>query len=34
MSSIPVLEPREVIARVERLGFVEIRRVPVEEFVA
>jgi predicted RNA binding protein YcfA (HicA-like mRNA interferase family) len=26
MSSIPVLKPREVISRLERLGFVEIRQ--------
>lgn len=26
MGSIPVLKPREVIARLERLGFVEVRQ--------
>ena len=26
MSSLPVLKPREVVARLERLGFVEIRQ--------
>lgn len=26
MGSIPVLKPREVVARLERLGFVEIRQ--------
>lgn len=26
MGSVPVLKPREVIARLERLGFVEIRQ--------
>jgi len=26
VSSIPVLKPREVIARLERLGFVEVRQ--------
>ena len=26
MGSIPVLEPREVVARLERLGFVEVRQ--------
>jgi predicted RNA binding protein YcfA (HicA-like mRNA interferase family) len=26
MSSVPVLKPREVIARLQRLGFVEVRQ--------
>ena len=26
MGSVPVLKPREVIARLERLGFVEVRQ--------
>ena len=26
MSSVPVLKPREVVARLERLGFVEVRQ--------
>ncbi|MGH7603855.1 MAG: type II toxin-antitoxin system HicA family toxin [Gemmatimonadaceae bacterium] len=26
MSSIPVLKPREVIARLEKLGFIEVRQ--------
>jgi predicted RNA binding protein YcfA (HicA-like mRNA interferase family) len=26
MGSIPVLKPREVIARLERLGFIEVRQ--------
>lgn len=26
MGSIPVLKPREVIARLERLGFIELRQ--------
>ena len=26
MSSLPVLKPREVVARLERLGFVEVRQ--------
>lgn len=26
MGSVPVLKPREVVARLERLGFVEVRQ--------
>jgi predicted RNA binding protein YcfA (HicA-like mRNA interferase family) len=26
MGSVPVLKPREVIARLERLGFIEVRQ--------
>lgn len=26
MGSIPILKPREVVARLERLGFVEVRQ--------
>jgi predicted RNA binding protein YcfA (HicA-like mRNA interferase family) len=26
VSSVPVLKPREVVARLERLGFVEVRQ--------